>query len=192
MDDNEPKKMNEDPMPPDEDDIIELVDAIENDDEIIDLVEPLEGTVDLEHDEELIDLTDTVDEIAAPHPDDFDLAPEATAGAEPEGDKPREDLHYGDAFEEDIETDEESDDFVHSLGMDLESDIDMVEDEQEEAVLPVEDALAGSISTEQIESAVERVLMRILPEKIEGILVEAIERIVSQEIKKIKSELLDE
>ncbi len=50
----------------------------------------------------------------------------------------------------------------------------------------------GSISSDQIEIAVERVVKKMFAEKIENILVEAIERTVKKEINRIKNILLDE
>ena len=52
--------------------------------------------------------------------------------------------------------------------------------------------LTGMVTPDQVEAAVERVLMKILPERIEGILIEAIEKTVAKEISKIKSALLDD
>ncbi|UCH21792.1 MAG: hypothetical protein JSU83_00550 [Deltaproteobacteria bacterium] len=50
----------------------------------------------------------------------------------------------------------------------------------------------GSLSSEQLELAVERVVKKMFAEKIEGILIEVIERTVTKEINRIKNILLDE
>jgi hypothetical protein len=50
----------------------------------------------------------------------------------------------------------------------------------------------GSISSGQLELAVERVVKKMFAEKIEGILIEVIERTVTKEINRIKNILLDE
>lgn len=82
---------------------------------------------------------------------------------------------------------EEDNAFADSLGMDI------YDDESEPAVDvdTGDEAETISLTSEQVEAAIERVLLRILPEKIEGILVETIERIVTQEIQRIKNDLLD-
>lgn len=196
--DNEPKQMDGGTSPSEDDDeIIDLVDIVEEDEEIIELIEPVAETVGPEEGEELIDLAAAIEDTAGPHLDEtespefqIDQSPaEEMRSTEPVGAEESGGLQYGDAFDDEMDTNEASDDFVQSLGMDLESDLDAAEDVAE---LETESTAAGALSPEQIESAVERVLMRILPERIESILVEAIERVVTQEIKRIKSELLDD
>jgi hypothetical protein len=75
-----------------------------------------------------------------------------------------------------------SDDFVDSLGMELDSKEDISED-----VLEYE-----KVSDAQMEAALERVIKKMFYEKIDGILVEVIEKTVTREIERLKSILLQD
>ena len=156
--------------------------APEEDDEIIDLVEEITEAPD---DEEIIDLAEDVTDA----PDDeeiIDLAEEMTDApddAEPALGEMAEDIQFGDELDDEFEQDPDDDDFINSLGMDLEEE----SEPSEETV-----STAGDLSSEQIEAAIERVLMKILPDKIESILVDAIEKTVTKEINRLKDILSDE
>lgn len=187
--------------PSQEDEIIDLVNMVEEEEETIELTEPLEESSGSKETEDFIDLTDAAEEAAAPQPDDFDipehepefemdrLPEEALSVQEPTSDKTGDDLSYDDGFDDETVRSEDADDFVHSLGMELDSELDAA---GEAVALGSKNTPAASLSPEQIEAAVERVLVRILPDRIESILVETIERVVSQEIKKVKRDLLEE
>jgi hypothetical protein len=75
-----------------------------------------------------------------------------------------------------------SDDFVDSLGMELDSKEDVSED-----VLEPE-----KVSDAQMEAALERVIKKMFYEKIDGILVEVIEKTVTREIERLKNVLLQD
>jgi len=140
--------------------------APEEDDEIIDLVEEITDAPD---DDEIIDFAEEM--MDAPDDDEPALGEMA------------EDIQFGDELDEEFEQDPDDDDFINSLGMDLEEE----SEPSEEAVSTV-----GGLSSEQVEAAIERVLMKILPEKIESILVDAIEKTVTKEINRLKDILSDE
>jgi len=75
-----------------------------------------------------------------------------------------------------------SDDFVDSLGMELDSKEDISEDVLE----------SEKVSDAQMEAALERVIKKMFYEKIDGILVEVIEKTVTREIERLKSILLQD
>lgn len=75
-----------------------------------------------------------------------------------------------------------SDDFVDSLGMELDSEEDISEDVLE----------SEKVSDAQMEAALERVIKNMFYEKIDGILVEVIEKTVMREIERLKSLLLQD
>ena len=72
----------------------------------------------------------------------------------------------------------DDDDFTDSLGVDLESGIAAPE--------------APSISHEQVEAAIERVVKEMLSEKIEPLLLKIIEKEISKEVERLKTLLLDD
>ena len=74
------------------------------------------------------------------------------------------------------------DDFVDSLGMELDSKEDISEDVLE----------SEKVSDAQMEAALERVIKKMFSEKIDGILVEVIEKTVTREIERLKSILLQD
>ena len=93
-----------------------------------------------------------------------------------------------DALPQDL-TGDQDDDFVDSLGMDLESDetdpgAAVQEDLAEQAVV--------SLTPQQLEAALERVIEKMFSEKIEKILSEVIEKTVTREIEKLKNILTDD
>ena len=162
---------------------------IHGDDEIIDLTDKV--TAPLETEEEIIDLTDMIEE---PSSQTLEISKPGQNGVIP-GEKDQideaavaetiDDIQFGDALDEEIESEEVTDDFVDALGMDLEEATGVEEKD-------LESLQAEAISLDQIEAAIERVLMKILPEKIETILVATIEKTVTKEINKLKGALLDE
>jgi hypothetical protein len=112
---------------------------------------------------------------------------------------PDREIRIGDDIDDEIEFDEgEQDDFVNSLGMDLETDtaISQLPEENEpiaeSAPAEIAPITADAISSDQIEAAIERVIMKILPEKIDSILSAAIEKTLTREIDKIKGVLLED
>jgi hypothetical protein len=83
----------------------------------------------------------------------------------------------------------QKDDFAASLGLKIDDGIGLPEDVSETIELDSEEGKSGtiSISSKQIEDAIERVIKRMLGEKIDAILVKVIERAVSQEIIRLKN-----
>ena len=90
------------------------------------------------------------------------------------------------------------DDFVNSMGMDLETDSAISQLPEENGPMPEPEPTetapitTDAISSDQIEAAIERVIMKILPEKIDSILSAAIEKTLTREIDKIKGLLLED
>ena len=74
------------------------------------------------------------------------------------------------------------DDFVDSLGMELDSKEDISKDVLE----------SEKVSDAQMEAALERVIKKMFYEKIDGILVEVIEKTVTREIERLKNILLQD
>lgn len=171
--------------------IIELTDEItttlQNDDEIIELVTEVAPA----------DSTDPADSAAAykvnPESEEtnaFETAPAVL----PDGG-----IKIGDDIDDELDFDEGiQDDFVNSMGVDLETDSAISQlPEAHEPLLelaPAETAPSTTdvISSDQIEAAIERVIMKILPEKIDSILTAAIEKTLTREIEKIKTLLLED
>jgi len=77
------------------------------------------------------------------------------------------------------------DDFAASLGMKIETDPDFSVKQPEPEEL--EESGKITVSPRQIEKAIERVVNKMLGEKIDAILVKTIERAVSQEIIRLKN-----
>ena len=89
------------------------------------------------------------------------------------------------------------DDFVNSLGMEIDTDTDdepeispstAVADESGDAAL----VASMGISIAQVESALERTITKMFYDRIDQILVEVIEKIVTREIERLKHTLLQE
>jgi len=173
--------------------------------EIIDLTDEIKTTP--QNDEEIIELMDEVVKPDSSSPaDDVDRASknEPNVPAVPEMSTetaafPDREIKIGDDIDDEIEFDEdEQDDFVNSLGMDLETDtaISQLPEENEPIAEPAPAETApittDAISADQIEAAIERVIMKILPEKIDSILSAAIEKTLTREIDKIKGVLLED
>jgi hypothetical protein len=162
------------------------------DEEIIDLTDEVPAAPEPE--EEIIDLTEIIDEPATQEleisaSEEFAGKTAETYGQEDPIDEPTtgasiDEIQFGEDLDEEIESEGDTDDdFVNAMGMDLE--------QAAEEEIP-ESPLTEAVTPDQIEAAVERVLLKILPEKIESILVEAIEKTVAREIDKIKGAFLDD
>ncbi|MDF1593701.1 MAG: hypothetical protein P1P89_19515 [Desulfobacterales bacterium] len=184
--------------------------------EIIDLTDEIKTTP--QNDEEIIELMDEVVKTDSTDPaEDVDSAPQAEpdipAASEmsPETDETSApetapaafldgEIKIGDDdIDDEIDFDEgEQDDFMNSMGMDLETDsaISQLPEENESLPEPAPAETApintDAISSGQIEAAIERVVMKILPEKIDGILSATIEKTLTREIDKIKGLLLED
>lgn len=157
IDNNETGKANEVEKPLEDEEIIELTDEAVNTSE-----------------EKMIELTDVVEQ--PPLTDEektisvFDEDSEA-------------DLVLDEVFDEERRKEQIiEDDFIGSMGMELES-----EDTQEKDL--VSETL--SLSPEQIDEALERIIKRMYSEKIESMIVEMIGKAVTREIEKIKGTLTD-
>lgn len=202
-----------------DDEIIELADVVppppQNDDEIIELDDEI--TAPPQNDDEIIELVAEVDKTDPNGPADragsatewnpdmaaiFDMTAESeeikvfkpASAVFPDGD-----IMLGDDIDIELDFDEGAqDDFVNSMGMDLETDSAISQVPEEPETLPgtAPDEAApitlDAISSDQIEAAIERVIMKILPEKIDGILSTAIEKSLAREIEKIKALLLED
>jgi hypothetical protein len=127
----------------------------------------------LGEDEEIIELTDVIDESPLETEDQpFELTDEPD-----------------DAIDEDLMLDEDEDDFVSSLGV----EIDTEEESSEELdTISVPEQAPVSVTPEQVEEALERVIKKMFSEKIEGILIGVIEKAVAKEINRLKSALLED
>jgi len=182
--------------------IIELTDEIKaepkNADEIIELVDEVAKT-------DSTGPADPVDSAANEVPE-IPAAPELSAESEgasasetapaafPDGE-----IMIGDDIDEEIEPDEnEQDDFVNSLGMDLETNSAISQIPEENDAIPAvepsesDPVISGAIAPDQIEAAIEQVIMKILPEKIDSLLSAAIEKMLTREIEKVKNILLED
>jgi len=179
--------------------IIELTDEItttpQNDDDIIELVAEVAKT----------DSTGPADSAAKQEPD---IAAASEMNAESKETIafdtasavfPDSEIKIGDDIDDELDFDEGAqDDFVNSLGMDLETDSAISQLPQEQEPLPepapaeTAPGTTAAISSDQIEAAIERVVMKILPEKIDRILTAAIEKTLTREIEKIKALLLED
>ncbi len=170
--------------PEDDDDILDLLDAVEElpvedqDDEILELTdEIIEPSQD---DEAIIDLMDTVKEIS--------LEPEALSSKSDDIPDLESDLFEGTiAFDRELDPEaapdaSPKDDFADSLGIELETGED----------IPEVSLKGDRVSDEQIAAALEGVIKKMFYEKIDGILVEVIEKTVKNEIERLKNILLEE
>lgn len=224
----------------DDDEIIEITEfdehfPAEKDKEILDFQDSADHAIS--EDEEFLELIDVDDEDLLENADtiEFDTAEEKMEDAEIEN-------FFSEPFEEEIELDQNGkDNLADSLGMDLESVIEMTDDlDQDEKTdfatgaaalsaakaeigknlvddpnrdvnvaaqhkekpepaefrpeasqLAAEIADLGTISSRQIEDALERLINQNYSEKIESIILQVIEKTVSKEIEKLKELLLE-
>jgi hypothetical protein len=181
--------------------IIELTDEIkatpQNDEEIIELMDEVVKT-------DSISPADDADNAAKKEPDIPTVSEMSAETKETSASETASaafwdgEIKIGDD-EDEMDFDEsEQNDFVNSLGMDLETDstISQLPEENEPMPepAPAETApiTADAISSDQIEAAIERVIMKILPDKIDSILSAAIEKTLTREIDKIKGILLED
>lgn len=183
--------------------IIDLTDEIkttpQNDEEIIELMDEViktDSTIPAEN----------VDNASKKEPDIpavSEMSPETDETSAPEtapADFFDGEIKIGDDdIADEIDFDEgEQDDFMNSMGMDLETDspISQLPEENEPMpeTAPAETApiTTDATSSDQIEAAIERVIMKILPERIDSILSAAIEKTLTREIDKIKGILLED
>ena len=172
----EPDDMDQGQNPPEDDEIIELTDIVKDaagvEEPIIDLTDivesaPPEPPVAVEDEaENVIELTDVVQEHAEATEQMFESALDETA------------LPDNGIVEEIYEELPEDDDFSDALGVDLEAGIAAPE--------------APSVSHEQVEAAIERVVKEMLSEKIETLLLKIIDKEVSKEVQRLKNLLLDD
>ncbi|MGB5156856.1 hypothetical protein [Desulfobacterium sp. N47] len=170
----------------DEDEIIELTETAEakdvvktgDEDEIIELAEAVEvADVIKTEEDEIIELTDV--EVAG------ELNPV-------ENDQ---DIIIKDPDEDICSEGYEKDDFVASLGMEIDSESGFPDgltksgEPYSETKFQKEFSGELTVSPQQVEAAVERVVRRLLGDKIDSILIEVIERAVTQEIVRLKKVL---
>ncbi len=204
-DNNDPDKKIEGVESTEDEEIIELkeeaIDMSQDDEEIIDLLEAAdepdvedekEGVVaqEVESSKEIITLTEEmsdtpqeIEEIGEPIHITVNTSQEAEALTDLNADLLEEPSVLDDELGEEATIDQAlSDDFVDSLGMDLDSKEDVSED-----LLKSE-----KVSDAQMEAALERVIKKMFYEKIDGILVEVIEKTVTREIERLKSILLQD
>jgi hypothetical protein len=158
IDNNETGKANEVEKPLEDEEIIELTDEAVNTSE-----------------EKIIELTDVVEQ--PPLTDE-----EKTISVF--DDDSETGLVLNEVFDEERSKEQViEDDFIGSMGMELES-----EDTQEKDL--VSETL--SLSPEQIDEALERIIKRMYSEKIESMIVEMIGKAVTREIERIKGTLTDD
>ena len=177
----EPDDMDQGQNPPEDDEIIELTDVVQDtagvDEPIIDLTDIVETAppetaspeppVAVEDEaENVIELTDVVQEHAEATEQMFESALDETAPPE------------NGIVEEIYEEIPDDDDFTDALGVDLEA-----------GIAPLE---APSVSHEQVEAAIERVVKEMLSDKIETLLIKIIDKEVSKEVQRLKNLLLDD
>jgi hypothetical protein len=173
-------------MSQDDEEIIELLEAVDEPD--VEIIK--EGVVaqEVEPSEEIITLTDAIsdtpqeiEEIGEPIHKTVTTSRESEDLTDIQADLLEEPKVLNDKLGEKVTTDQDlSDDFVDSLGMELDSKEDISKDLLE----------SDKVSDTQMEAALERVIKKMFYEKIDGILVEVIEKTVTREIERLKSALL--
>jgi hypothetical protein len=151
------------------------------DQEIIELEE--EAFVSSQDDEEIIDLLEPVDEPGVENINEAVVTEEAEDITELEPDLLEEPNELYDELDEEASFDQAlNDDFIDSMGMELDSKEGVSED-----LLDSE-----KVSDAQMEAALERVIKKMFYEKIDGILVGVIEKTVTRELERLKSILLED
>jgi hypothetical protein len=157
-------------------------DSIEDSD-LMNLLDEVKSALD--DDDEIIELTEAIDG--------------AEAEAVPSENRPAESESAEDSdiiikdLDDDLGIDDYvKDDFAASLGMKIETDPDFSVIQPEPEVLDPgagehEESCKITVSPRQIEEAIERVVNKMLGEKIDAILAKTIERAVSQEIIRLKN-----
>ena len=179
----------------------ETIDVSKDDEEIIDLMEAThepdvedekQGAVTQEVDssEEIITLTETmseppreIEEIGEPLNISANTSEQVEDLTDLDAELLEESGVLDDEFGREVAADQAvGDDFVDSLGMELDAKEDITEDVLE----------SEKVSDAQMEAALERVIKNMFYEKIDGILVEVIEKTVTREIERLKSILLQD
>ncbi len=180
----------------------ETVNASQADEGIIDLLEAVDepGLEDEKEDvvaekaesaaEEIITLTEAmsdtpqeIEEIGEPIHITVDTSQGDENIIDLEGDLLEETSDFDDELGEEVAFDQAiNDDFVDSLGMELDSKEDVSENLLD----------AEKVSDAQMEAALERVIKKMFYEKIDSILVEVTEKTVTRELEKLKSILLQD
>jgi len=139
----------------------------------------------LDDDDEIIELTEVIDGSEAEEISSKNRPPESES-SEDSG------IIIKD-LDDDMDIDDYvKDDFTASLGMKIETDPDFSVKQPEPKELDLgtgkhEESGKITVSPRQIEEAIERVVSKMLGEKIDAILVNTIERAVSQEIIRLKN-----
>ncbi|MDP3284050.1 MAG: hypothetical protein Q8M56_06455 [Desulfobacterales bacterium] len=157
-------------------------DSIEDSD-LVNLLDEVKNALD--DDEEIIELTEVIDGAEAEEIFSENRPPESESAED-------SDIVIKD-LDDDLDIDDYvKDDFAASLGMKIETDPDfsVKQPEPEELDLGAgehEESGKITVSARQIEEAIERVVNKMLGEKIDSILVKTIERAVSQEIIRLKN-----
>jgi hypothetical protein len=150
----------------------------EDDEPILDLTEEVaEAPADSE---ELLDLIEEVDEPSADEVTDPGIIVDPLA----------ETAEIHDDFDDDLLVDQDEDDFVDSLGMEIEDEAETPS--EAEAVAGPEPTAGAGISGEQVDAALDRVIRTMFYDKIDRVLTEVIEKTVTREIERLKSILLEE
>ncbi len=183
--------------PEDDDDILDLLDAVEElsiedpkdivlaeteepgeDDEVLVLTdEIIEPSQD---DDEIIDLMETVEEISL---ETEALSPKSDDILDLDSDLFEETIDFDEELDQETAPDPSAkDDFADSLGIEIETEED----------IPEVSLKGDRVSDEQIAAALEGVIKKMFYEKIDGILVEVIEKTVKNEIERLKNILLEE
>lgn len=183
-------------------------DATVDDDEIIDLSDPIapddgESTGgDPAEEDEILELVDAVDAAQIDDDEIIDLVDAATA--EPEvTEAPLEEMDAEELIdsiieetleleeildEESTQIPEEIDEFVEDLGMDLDEDLEPVEESEEALGEEAEDSSDPvAVTSEQVETAVARVVAEVYSDRIEDLLVSAVEEKVKSEIERLQA-----
>ena len=157
-------------------------DSIEDPD-LMNLLDEVKSTLD--DDDEIIELTEVIERAKAEEISSENRPPESLSAED-------SDIIMKD-LDDDLDIDDYvKDDFAASLGMKIETDPDFSVKQPETEKT---DLVAGeheksgkiTVSPQQIEEAIERVVSKMLGEKIDAILVKTIERAVSQEIIRLKN-----
>jgi hypothetical protein len=178
----------------------EIFDVSQDDEKIIDLLEKTDEpdvnyekerivSQEAESSEEIITLAESmsdtpqeIEEIGEPLHITVDISQEE-ALTDATGDLLEEPGVLDDESGQEVDRDQAlNNDFVDSLGMEIDSEEDV-----SEGLLESE-----KVSDAQVEAALERVVKNMFYEKIDGILVEVIEKTVTREIERLKSVLLQD
>ncbi|MFO7553648.1 MAG: hypothetical protein R6W88_00445 [Desulfobacterales bacterium] len=218
---NEPdKKIEKTESTEDDDQIIDLVDAVEteDDDQIIDLVDDVE----MEDDDQIIDLVDDAVEISQKD-DSESIVGGVSEPVENEtiidlvesiGDTPEEIEEIGEPVWETVEDSQDIDDTPEFEDNLIVEAVDFDDKFDTESIVPeaLKDDFADSlgveldsnediskntleadnVSDEQVEAALERVIKKLFYEKIDRLLVETIEKTVTKEIERLKKAMLED